>query len=133
MFDPWVGLLCLNLNHMTMRTALVSETLSRKVCQGSVLYQIEGEPAMMMGFDSVVTKLGFWKAPLQLSFLLSPRKMGWLTLMVKERGHRWPLGRKRKTSNEAIWGELKAILCLFKRVIYTEYRLIYECMLHAPI
>ncbi|KAL7543078.1 hypothetical protein ACHAXR_012395 [Thalassiosira sp. AJA248-18] len=83
--------------------ALVSESLSRKVCQGSVLSKIEGEPILMTGFDSVVTKLGYWKAPLRLTFQLSPRKMGWLTLMVKEKGRSWLTmkGPKHKTSHEA--------------------------------
>ncbi|KAL7547585.1 hypothetical protein ACHAWF_010873 [Thalassiosira exigua] len=87
--------------------ALVSESISRRVCQGSVLSKIEGEPFLLQGFDSVVSKLGYWKAPLTLSFVLSPRKMGWLTLLTKERNRSWfnMVGRKRKTYNETTWGE----------------------------
>jgi len=85
--------------------ALVSESLSRKVCQGSVLSKIGGDPAMMMGFDSVVTALSYCKPPLQLTFTLSPRKMGWLTLMVKEKGRNWLNIWSKHNTNEAVWGE----------------------------
>ena len=87
--------------------ALVSESLSRKVCQGSVLAKVGGERALLVGFDSVVTALSYWKPPLQLSFHLSPRQMGWLTLMIKENRKSWlSMARwKRNTSDEAAWGE----------------------------
>lgn len=86
--------------------ALVSESLSR-VCQGSLLMKVEGESVMMQGFDSIVTKLGYWRAPLSLSFILSPQKMGWLTLMVKERSRSWldMISPNQRASNVAAWGE----------------------------
>lgn len=87
--------------------ALVSESLSRKVCRGSLLSSISGEPAIMMGFDEVVKALSNWTAPLQLSFQLSPRKMGWLNLMVKERGRQRLKGRL--SSNES-WEKVYATL-----------------------
>lgn len=88
--------------------ALVSESLSRKVCRGSLLSSISGEPAIMMGFDEVVKALSNWTAPLQLSFQLSPRKMGWLNLMVKEGGRR-RLTKGRHSSNES-WEKVYATL-----------------------
>ena len=88
--------------------ALVSESLSRKVCRGSLLSSISGEPAIMMGFDEVVKALSNWTAPLKLSFRLSPRKMGWLNLMVKERGRR-RLIKGRHSSHES-WEKVYATL-----------------------
>lgn len=87
--------------------ALVSESLSRKVCQGSVLAKVANQSVLLVGFDSVVSTLSYWQPPLQLCFLLSPRKMGWLNLMVKERTS-WikMLGNKRKSADETMWGEL---------------------------
>ena len=97
--------------------ALVSESLSRKVCQGSVLSHIGGEPAMMMGFDSVVTALSYWKPPLKLSFILSPRKMGWLTYRRKENGSGWltsPRWKRNASKNEAVWGEIYTPITICK-------------------
>ncbi|KAL3787826.1 hypothetical protein ACHAW5_003578 [Stephanodiscus triporus] len=96
--------------------ALVSESLSRKVCRGSLLSRIAGEPAMMMGFDEVIKALSNWKPPLQLTFYLSPRKMGWLTLMVKERvGRRLIAGeRSSKVSWEKVYATLSSgVMTLF--------------------
>ena len=44
--------------------ALVSESLSRKVCPGSVLSRIGDEEVRMKGFDAIVTALSYWKPPL---------------------------------------------------------------------
>ncbi|KAL9180068.1 hypothetical protein ACHAXT_008038 [Thalassiosira profunda] len=87
--------------------ALVSESLSRKVCQSSVLARIEGEPVTLQGFDAVVTKLGFWKAPLTLSFLLSPQKMGWLNILVQEQSRSWlsVLSPNQTASSETVLSE----------------------------
>lgn len=85
--------------------ALVSESLSRTVRQGSVLSKIEGNPVMMIGFDSVITSLSYWQPPLKLSFQLSPRKMGWLTLLVKEGRRNWLNIRSKSKTNEMVWGE----------------------------
>ncbi len=76
---------------------LVSESLSRKVCQGSVLSGISGLPTLLTGFDA--NALAFWKPPLRLRFKLSPRKMGWLTLMTNEKG------RRLRRSRSLVWGE----------------------------
>ena len=87
---------------------LVSESLSRRVCQGSVLSKIEGKPAIMMGFEAVVTALSYWNPPLRLSFSLMPKKMGWLTLMVREnRRGCWPENQKK----EATWGTFDLSAC----------------------
>ncbi len=96
--------------------ALVSDSLSRKVCRGSLLSRIGGKPAMMMGFDEVVKALSNWKPPLQLSFYLSPRKMGWLNLMVKERGGRRLIAGKQssKLSFEKVYATLSSgVMTLF--------------------
>ena len=87
--------------------ALVSETLSRKVCPGSVLSRIGDEEVTIKGFDAIVTALSYWTPPLRLTFILSPRKMGWLTLMVKQPSAWWNtmIGKRRKASDEAVWGE----------------------------
>lgn len=81
---------------------LVSESLSRKVCQGSVLSGISGLPTLLTGFD--VNALAFWKPPLRLSFKLSPRKMGWLTLMTNEKG------RRLRRSHSLVWEKVYATL-----------------------
>ena len=44
--------------------ALVSETLSRKVCPGSVLSRVGDDDVTMNGFDAIVTALSYWKPPL---------------------------------------------------------------------
>jgi hypothetical protein len=96
--------------------ALVSESLSRKVCRGSLLSRIGGKPAIMMGFDEVVKALSNWKPPLQLTFHLSPRKMGWLNLMVKERGGRRFIAGKQssKVSFEKVYATLSSgVMTLF--------------------
>lgn len=91
--------------------ALVSESLSRKVCPGSVLSEISGQSTLMMGFEKVVKTLALRKPPLQLGFKLSPRKMGWLMLMINERGQR--LIRRRHVSRIA-WGELTFIAKIYQ-------------------
>ena len=71
---------------------------------------------MMMGFDEVVKALSNWKPPLQLSFYLSPRKMGWLNLMVKERGGRRLIAGKQssKLSFEKVYATLSSgVMTLF--------------------
>jgi len=83
---------------------LVSESLSRKVSQGSVLSAISGQPTLMMGFDNIVNALSLWKPPLRLSFKLSPRKMGWLMLMTNEKGRRLI---RRNNPSRVVWGELR--------------------------
>lgn len=89
--------------------SVVSENLSTKVCQGSVLLKVQGERVLASGFDSVVSKLGYWQAPLRLSFLLSPKKMGWVGY-ANERSKSWlnMFGLRSKTwsTNEVVWGEL---------------------------
>jgi hypothetical protein len=96
--------------------ALVSDSLSRKVCRGSLLSRIGGKPAMMMGFDEVVKALSNWKPPLRLSFYLSPRKMGWLNLIVKESGGRRLIAGKQssKVSFEKVYATLSSgVMTLF--------------------
>jgi hypothetical protein len=100
--------------------ALVSESLSRKVCRGSVLARIAGEPAIMMGFDKVVKALSNWKPPLQLTFHLSPRKMGWLNLIVKERGGRRWIGGKH--SSTISWEKVYATLSSGVMTLFTVKR-----------
>lgn len=100
--------------------ALVSESLSRKVCRGSLLSRIAGEPAMMMGFDEVIKALSNWKPPLQLTFYLSPRKMGWLTLMVKERVGRRLIARER--SSKVSWEKVYATLSSGVMTLFTVKR-----------
>lgn len=85
---------------------LVSESLSRKVCPGSVLSAISGQPTLMMGFEKVVSTLALRKPPFQLEFKLSPRKMGWLMLMINEKGRRLS---RRKHVSRIVWGELTFI------------------------
>jgi hypothetical protein len=70
----------------------------------------------MMGFDEVVKALSNWKPPLQLTFHLSPRKMGWLNLMVKERGGRRFIAGKQssKVSFEKVYATLSSgVMTLF--------------------
>ena len=70
--------------------------------------KIEDECVLLTDFDAVTNSLGFWKAPLKLTFNLSPRKMGWLSLMVKEKARSWlsMFGPKSKVSaDEAVWGK----------------------------
>jgi hypothetical protein len=100
--------------------ALVSESLSRKVCRGSLLARIAGEPAIMMGFDKVVKALSNWKPPLQLTFHLSPRRMGWLNLIVKERGGSRLIGGKH--SSTIIWEKVYATLSSGVMTLFTVKR-----------
>ncbi len=71
---------------------------------------------MMMGFDKVVEALSNWKPPLQLTFHLSPRKMGWLNLMVKESGGRRLISGKHSSevSFEKVYATLSSgVMTLF--------------------
>ncbi|KAL3780733.1 hypothetical protein HJC23_001015 [Cyclotella cryptica] len=73
--------------------AVVSDSISRKLSKGSILSSIKGESVVLTGFESVVSKLSLWKAPLRLSFWTSPQKMGWLTMMVTESNKSWKASR----------------------------------------
>lgn len=85
---------------------VVSESLSRKISQGSMLSKIEGQPVVLNGFDSAASMLSMWRSPLRLSFWLSPQKMGWLTMMTSENRKSW----WRNTSKVVSWGECKDII-----------------------
>ena len=102
--------------------ALVSQKISRTVCTGSILSLIEDTSVITEDFDSKIKLLSEWKPPLKLSFVLSPRKMGWLTLMAKPPSTTpWKdamIGRKNKRSNSgAIWG----MFCLFHTFVCLIY------------
>lgn len=79
--------------------SVVSDFLSRKVSRGSVLSSIDNKQVALTGFDSVLGKLSMWKAPLKLSFWLSPQKMGWLSMMVSVNRKTW------KSAEVVSWGE----------------------------
>jgi hypothetical protein len=108
--------------------SVVSDSLSRKISQGSMLSAINGQKVIVSGFDSVLSKLSIWKvslskligmewhisftglpyiiqtydycqAPLHLTFWLSPQKMGWLSMMVTDNRKGW------KSSKIVSWGE----------------------------
>jgi len=101
-------------------TTIVSENISRTVCTGSILSLIEDTSIIMEDFDSIIKLLNKWNPPLKLTFALSPRKMGWLTLMVKPPSTSWKdtlSGRKNKGSN-CIWGMFHVSFHTFVCLIY---------------
>ncbi len=69
--------------------SVVSEDLSRQVFPGSILASVNEESAIAQGFERVVHELTSWRPPLRLNFFVSPRKMGWLVMIVKERNKSW--------------------------------------------
>ena len=88
--------------------SLVSESLSEGLRQGSVLPTINSQPTMLMGFDSVVKALSQWITPLKLTFLTSPRHMGWLNLVIKgKQGWLKMTGQKCKASDDTVCDELR--------------------------
>ena len=102
----------------------VSGPLSSKVQEGSVLSHIGGEPAMMMGYDQVVTEISRSKTPLELSFQLSPRMMGWLTLYEHENQTRMS-GMVRKKHKKSKQGEFlypALVPCNYiQNMLYSKY------------
>lgn len=44
--------------------SVVSDSLSRKISQGSMLSAINGQKVIVSGFDSVLSKLSIWKVSL---------------------------------------------------------------------
>jgi hypothetical protein len=83
--------------------AVVSDQLSRKVSQGSMLSYVGGQSVALTGFDSVVSKLSLWNSPLNLTFWLSPQKMGWLTMKDTIKGKGWA------ASKVVTWGKVKVV------------------------
>lgn len=93
------GLILDRRGHFAM-ASVVSESLSRKVSRGSILSSIDEDNSIVLkGFDYALSKLSTWKAPFQLTFWLSPQKMGWLTMMVTDNRKSW------KSSKVVSWGE----------------------------
>ena len=91
---------------------LVSESLSAKISQGSVLFSIGDLQTLMMGFDEIVKALALWKPPLRLRFLLSPSKMGWLMLMTNQKGRRFV----RRNNSSKAWGEFHLLRGFYRAV-----------------
>mmetsp|Transcript_1056 Transcript_1056/g.2255 ORF Transcript_1056/g.2255 Transcript_1056/m.2255 type:complete len:246 (+) Transcript_1056:112-849(+) len=69
--------------------SIVSEDLSRLVFPGSILASVNEESAMVLGFERVAQELRNWRPPLRLNFFISPRKMGWLAMVLNERSKSW--------------------------------------------
>ena len=105
--DTSPGLLLEKRGSFYMAT-LVSQKISRTICTGSILSNIQDASVITEDFDSIIKLLNEWNPPLKLKFALSPRKMGWLTLMVKPPSTTpWKdtmIGRKNKGNSGAIWG-----------------------------